>query len=77
MITPRQSGHSPLILVSISPVVSLTSVSDLVVLPLHDTYADLTKKLVKTLEFANKNFKFDFVLKCDDDTCRLSLGYGA
>ena len=47
--------------------------SDLVVLPLHDTYADLTKKLVKTLEFANKNFKFDFVLKCDDDTCRLSL----
>jgi len=42
--------------------------SDLVVLPLHDTYADLTKKLVKTLEFANKNFKFDFVLKCDDDT---------
>ena len=42
--------------------------SDLMVLPMHDTYADLTRKLVKTLEFANKNFKFDHVLKCDDDT---------
>ena len=42
--------------------------SDLMVLPMHDTYADLTRKLVKTLEVANKNFKFDYVLKCDDDT---------
>ena len=42
--------------------------SDLMVLPMHDTYSDLTRKLVKTLELANKNFKFDYVLKCDDDT---------
>ena len=42
--------------------------SDLIVLPMHDTYSDLTRKLVKTLEFANKNYRFDYVLKCDDDT---------
>ena len=42
--------------------------SDLLVLPIHDSYAELTRKLVKTLEVANKNFKFDYVLKCDDDT---------
>ena len=42
--------------------------SDLLVLSMHDTYSDLTKKLVKSLEFAHKNFRFDYVLKCDDDT---------
>ena len=42
--------------------------SDLMILPMHDTYNDLTRKLVKSLEFAHKNFKFDYVLKCDDDT---------
>ena len=42
--------------------------SDVLVLPMHDSYSDLTKKLVKTFEFVNKNFKFDYVLKCDDDT---------
>ena len=42
--------------------------SDLLVLSMHDTYNDLTRKLVKSLEFAHKNFRFDYVLKCDDDT---------
>lgn len=42
--------------------------SDLMVLPMHDTYNDLTRKLIKSLEFAHKNFKFDYILKCDDDT---------
>ena len=42
--------------------------SDLIILSMHDTYSDLTKKLVKSLEYVNKNFKFDYILKCDDDT---------
>ena len=43
--------------------------SDLIVLSrLQDSYAELTKKLVKTFEYVNTNFKFDYILKCDDDT---------
>jgi len=42
--------------------------SDLIILSMHDTYSDLTRKLLKTMEFAHKNFKYDYILKCDDDT---------
>ena len=42
--------------------------SDLIILNMHDTYSDLTRKLLKTMEFAHKNFKYDYILKCDDDT---------
>jgi len=41
---------------------------DLMVLPMFDSYATLTNKVLKSLEFSQKNFKFDFLLKCDDDT---------
>lgn len=41
---------------------------DLMLLPLHDSYGALTSKVLKSFEFSQKNFKFDYLLKCDDDT---------
>ena len=41
---------------------------DLLLLPIHDSYTALTSKVLKSLEFSHKNFKFEFLLKCDDDT---------
>jgi len=42
--------------------------SDLLFLPLEDTYENLTKKLLFTLKIASEEYKFDYVMKCDDDT---------
>jgi len=41
---------------------------DLLLLPIHDSYTGLTSKVLKSFEFSHKNFKFEFLLKCDDDT---------
>eukprot|EP00092_Neocalanus_flemingeri_P087060 GFUD01109798.1.p1 GENE.GFUD01109798.1~~GFUD01109798.1.p1 ORF type:complete len:324 (+),score=72.69 GFUD01109798.1:85-1056(+) len=41
---------------------------DLLLLPMHDSYGTLTSKVLKSFEFSQKNFKFDYLLKCDDDT---------
>lgn len=42
--------------------------NDLMLLPMHDSYGALTSKVFKSFEFSQKNFKFDYLLKCDDDT---------
>ncbi|KAF9116489.1 hypothetical protein BGX27_002161 [Mortierella sp. AM989] len=39
---------------------------DLLILPVSDTYEDLSLKVFKALEWSNK-FKFDFLCKTDDD----------
>ncbi|KAG0005287.1 hypothetical protein BGZ79_005867 [Entomortierella chlamydospora] len=39
---------------------------DLLILPVSDTYEDLSYKVFKALEWSNK-FKFDFLCKTDDD----------
>jgi len=41
---------------------------DLILLPMQDSYGALTNKVLKSFEFSHKNFKFDYLLKCDDDT---------
>lgn len=41
---------------------------DIMLLPLFDSYGTLTNKVLKSFEFSHKNFRFDFLLKCDDDT---------
>lgn len=40
--------------------------NDLLILPVSDTYEDLSLKVFRGLEWANK-FKFDFLCKTDDD----------
>jgi len=41
---------------------------DLMLLPIHDSYGSLTTKVLKSFEYSHKNVKFEYVLKCDDDT---------
>ena len=41
---------------------------DLMILPMFDSYATLTTKVLKSLDLSFRNYKFDFLLKCDDDT---------
>jgi len=41
---------------------------DILLLPLFDSYSTLTNKVLKSIEFSNKNYRFDYLLKCDDDT---------
>lgn len=42
--------------------------NDLISLPIQDAYGDLTKKVLKSMEFSEKNYRFDYLLKADDDT---------
>lgn len=42
--------------------------NDLMVLPVFDSYATLTNKILKSYEYSLKNYRFDYLLKCDDDT---------
>lgn len=43
--------------------------NDLLLLPkLQDSYGTLTKKLLYSLKDINKDYDFDYLLKCDDDT---------
>jgi len=42
--------------------------NDLMLLPMFDSYGTLTSKTLKALDFSHKNFKFEYLLKCDDDT---------
>ncbi|KAG0046868.1 hypothetical protein BGZ83_007975 [Gryganskiella cystojenkinii] len=44
----------------------LAEYDDLLILPVSDTYEDLSFKVFKALEWSNK-FKFDFLCKTDDD----------
>lgn len=41
---------------------------DVLLLPLLDSYSTLTNKVLKSFEFSHKNYRFDYLLKCDDDT---------
>lgn len=42
---------------------------DLLLLPkLHDSYDALTKKLLQSMAFAEENYDFEYLLKCDDDS---------
>ncbi|CAH1395528.1 unnamed protein product [Nezara viridula] len=42
--------------------------NDILLLPLHEGYQSLTKKLLATLVHVYQTYKFDFLLKTDDDT---------
>ena len=43
--------------------------SDIVILPtVPDTYAGLTEKVLGIASWADKNLRFNYLLKCDDDT---------
>ena len=42
--------------------------SDLLLLPMLDSYPTLTKKVLNTMVVLNRNVEFKFLIKCDDDT---------
>jgi len=41
---------------------------DLMTLHLLDSYSTLTNKVIKSFEFSHQNIRFNYLLKCDDDT---------
>lgn len=41
---------------------------DILFLPIFDSYSSLTSKVLKSIVFSHKHFRFDYILKCDDDT---------
>ena len=41
---------------------------DLLILPVIDTYETLTNKVLESIVFVQKHYRFDFLLKCDDDS---------
>ena len=41
---------------------------DLLILPVIDSYETLTNKVLESIVFVQKHYRFDFLLKCDDDS---------
>ena len=41
---------------------------DLLILPVFDSYETLTNKVLESIVFVQKHFRFDYLLKCDDDS---------
>jgi len=41
---------------------------DILLLPVFDSYGTLTNKVLRSIVFVQKHHRFDFLLKCDDDT---------
>merc|ERR1712192_87042 len=41
---------------------------DILLLPIFDSYGTLTNKVLRSIVFVQKHHRFDFLLKCDDDT---------
>jgi len=41
---------------------------DLLILPLFDSYEALTNKVLESIVFVQKHYRFDYLLKCDDDS---------
>lgn len=42
--------------------------NDLLLLPIEDSYKKLTNKVLETFIYVNASVKFNYLLKCDDDT---------
>ena len=41
---------------------------DLLILPMFDAYEALTNKVLESIVFVQKHYRFDYLLKCDDDS---------